>query len=106
MLYDASWVAGEADAARYAIVRAGVDALLDQGRGGAAIRRFLVGIGMPRLFATLLPFMPGWHRPLTLAPTLRYDMSLTAATPPLDIAAMVRAGTACSAVTSDRATSC
>ena len=93
VLYDASWAADEAGAARYADVCTGVDALLDQGRGGAAIRRFLVGIGMPRLFATLLPFMPGWRRLVALAPTLRYDMSLTATPPPLDIAAMVRVPT-------------
>ena len=93
VLYDASWVADQADAARYATVCAGVEALLDQGRGGAAIKRFLIGIGMPRLFAALLPFMPGWRRLVALAPTLRYDISLTAVPPPLDVAAMVRVPT-------------
>ena len=93
VLYDASWAADEAGAARYAEVCAGVEAVLDQGRGGAAIRRFLVGIGMPRLFTALLPFMPGWRLLVALAPTLRYDMSLTAAPPPLDVAAMVRVPT-------------
>ena len=93
VLYDASWAADQADAARYAHVCAVVEALLDQGRGGAAIKRFLVGIGMPRLFTALLPFMPGWRRLVALAPTLRYDMSLTAAPPPLDVAAMVRVPT-------------
>lgn len=93
VLYDASWAADQADAARYADVCAGVDALLDQGRGGAAIKRFLVGIGMPKLFAALLPFMPGWRRLVALSPTLRYDMSLTAAPPPLDVAEMVRVPT-------------
>ncbi len=93
VLYDASWVADEADAARYSQVCAGVNALLDERRGGAAIKRFLVGIGMPRLFAALLPFTPGWRRLVALAPTLRYDMSLTGAPPPLDVAAMVRVPT-------------
>jgi pimeloyl-ACP methyl ester carboxylesterase len=93
VLYDASWAADEADAARYATVCAEVEAVLDQGRGGAAIKRFLVGIGMPRLFTALLPFMPGWRRLVALAPTLRYDMALTAAPPPLDVAAMVRVPT-------------
>jgi pimeloyl-ACP methyl ester carboxylesterase len=93
VLYDASWVADEAGAARYAKICTGVEALLDQGRDGAAIRRFLMGIGMPRLFAALLPFMPGWRRLVALAPTLRYDMSLTAAPPPLQVAATVRVPT-------------
>lgn len=93
VLYDASWAADQADAARYADVCAAVDALLDQGRGGAAIKRFLVGIGMPRLFAALLPLMPGWRRLVALAPTLRYDMSLTAAPPPLDVAETVHVPT-------------
>lgn len=89
VLYDASWAADTDGAARYATVCTGVNVLLEQGRDGAAIKRFLVGIGMPRLFATLLPFMPGWRRLVALAPTLRYDMSLTAAPPPLDVAALV-----------------
>ncbi|MBW9210877.1 alpha/beta hydrolase [Mumia sp. zg.B21] len=93
VLYDASWVADQAGADRYATVCAGVEALLDQGRDAAAIKRFLVGIGMPRFFAALLPFMPGWRRLVALAPTLRYDMSLTAAPPPLDVAATVRVPT-------------
>lgn len=89
VLYDASWVADEAGAAHYATVYADVEAVLDQGRGGAAIKQFLVGIGMPRLFTTVLPLMPGWRRLVALAPTLRYDMSLTATPPPLDVAALV-----------------
>jgi pimeloyl-ACP methyl ester carboxylesterase len=90
VLYDASWVADEAGAARYATLRAEVEELLDQERRAAAIKHFLVGIGMPKLFATALPFMPGWRRLVELAPTLRYDMSLTAAPPPMDVATQVR----------------
>lgn len=89
VLYDASWAADQADADTYAKLRAAVDGLLDQERGAAAIKRFLVGIGMPKVFVRLLPFMPGWRQLVALAPTLRYDMSLTASPPPLDIAAQV-----------------
>lgn len=89
VMYDAPWVAHDAGAARYAKLCTEVDGLLDTGRHAAAIKRFLTGIGMPRAFATVLPLMPGWRRLVALAPTLRYDMSLTSDVPPLDIAARI-----------------
>ncbi len=45
---------------------------------------------MPALFARLLPLMPGWRHIASLAPTLRYDLALTAVPPPLDVAAEIR----------------
>lgn len=89
VLYDASWVADDAEAATYADLRAEVDDLLDRGRHGRALKHFLVEIGMPRLFAAVLPAMPGWRRMRALAPTLRHDMDLTAQPPPLEIASEV-----------------
>lgn len=89
VLYDASWVADDAEADTYAALRGEVDELLTQGRPRRALQRFLVGIGMPRVFATLLPVMPGWRRLRALAPTLRHDMDLTAQPPPLHIAAEI-----------------
>ena len=90
LLYDASWVPDQAGADEYAPLRGVVGELLDEGRNGAAIRRFLIGIGMPPAFARLLPVLPGWRRIAALAPTLRYDLALTAAPPPLDVAAQIR----------------
>ncbi len=89
VLYDASWAAGDTEAATYAGLRSEVDVLLARGRHGRAIQHFLIGIGMPRLFAALLPVMPGWRRMRALAPTLRHDMDLTAQPPPLEIAAEI-----------------
>ncbi len=89
VLYDGSWVADQAEAETYAALRVEVDDLLERGRRGAAIRRFLIGIGMPKAFAMLLPVMPGWRALVGLAPTLRHDMSLTAQPPPLDVAAQI-----------------
>lgn len=89
VLYDPSWAADETEAATYASLRAEVDALLARGRHGRAIQHFLIGIGMPRVFAALLPVMPGWRRMRALAPTLRHDMDLTAQPPPLEIAAEI-----------------
>ncbi len=89
VLYDASWVADDTEAATYAGLRAEVDVLLARGRHGRALQRFLVGIGMPRAFAALLPVMPGWRRLRALAPTLRHDMDLTAQPPPLQVAAEI-----------------
>jgi pimeloyl-ACP methyl ester carboxylesterase len=88
-LYDASWAADDAEAATYADLRTEVDEQLARGRNGRALQRFLIGIGMPRTFATLLPLMPGWRRMRALAPTLRYDMALTAQPPPLATASEV-----------------
>ncbi|WP_402842983.1 alpha/beta fold hydrolase [Microbacterium sp. GXS0129] len=87
VLYDASWVADSAEAETYAALRDEVDGLVERGKGGAAIRRFLGGIGMPRVFTTMLPLLPGWRRMRALAPTLRYDMALTASPPQPGVAA-------------------
>ena len=89
VMYDASWAADDAGVATYADLRAEVDTLLVRGRHGRALQRFLTGIGMPRVFAALLPLMPGWRRMRALAPTLRHDMDLTAAPPPLEVAAEI-----------------
>ncbi len=89
VMYDASWVADDTEAATYAGLRTEVDVLLARGRHGRAIQHFLVGIGMPRVFAALLPVMPGWRRLRALAPTLCHDMDLTAQPPPLQVAAEI-----------------
>lgn len=89
VLYDASWVADDTEAATYAGLRAEVDDLLTDGRDRRALQRFLVGIGMPSVFAGLLPLMPGWRRLRALAPTLRHDMDLTAQPPPLEVASEI-----------------
>ena len=89
VLYDASWAADDTEAATYVGLRSEVDVLLARGRHGRAIQHFLIGIGMPRVFAALMPIMPGWRRMRALAPTLRHDMDLTAQPPPLEIAAEI-----------------
>ena len=88
-LYDAAWAADDAEVASYRGLTTEVDGLLERGRNAAAIRRFLVGIGMPRVFTYLLPVLPQWSTMKQLAPTLRYDMALTATPPPLDTVADV-----------------
>lgn len=54
-----------------------VERLLQQGQAAAALKTFLKGIGMPRLFVWLLPLLPDWKRMIRLAPTLAYDIALT-----------------------------
>jgi pimeloyl-ACP methyl ester carboxylesterase len=90
MMYDAPWVHDAAEREEYAGLRAQVELLFDQGKNAAATRRFLTGIGMPRAFVAMLPLLPGRRTMVELAPTLRYDMALTADLPPLDLAAKVR----------------
>ncbi len=89
VLYDAPWVHDVTEREEYAVLRAEVEALLDDQRHAAATRRFLQGIGMPRAFVRLLPLLPGWRTMVDLAPTLRYDLALTADLPPLQLAAEV-----------------
>jgi pimeloyl-ACP methyl ester carboxylesterase len=84
VLHDASYVSDESDKESYALLRRDVAALLQGGRNGQALRRFLVGIGMPKAFAYALPLIPGWGKLKALVPTLEYDMALTADVPPLD----------------------
>lgn len=72
VLYDASWAADDTEAATYVGLRSEVDVLLARDRHGRAIQHFLIGIGMPRVFAAFLPVMPvmrGWRRMRALAPT-------------------------------------
>ncbi len=87
VLYDASWVADDDEARDYATLTSEIDDLLQDDKRPAAIRRFLLGIGMPKPFTLLLPLLPGWTTMKQLAPTLRYDMALTATPPPLDVVA-------------------
>ena len=90
VLYDAPWVHNMAEKDEYAVLRADVEHLLDQGQNARATRQFLTGIGMPRPFVALMPLLPGWRTMVKLAPTLRYDLSLTADLPPLDVAGELR----------------
>jgi pimeloyl-ACP methyl ester carboxylesterase len=87
MMYDAPWVHDAAEREEYAVLRAQVELLLDQGKNAGATRRFLTGIGMPRAFVAMLPLLPGRRTMVELAPTLRYDLALTADLPPLELAA-------------------
>jgi pimeloyl-ACP methyl ester carboxylesterase len=61
-----------------------VEELLHQQQPAAALRAFLVGIGMPRPFVWLLPLLPDWKRMVRLAPTLAYDIALTRNLAPTD----------------------
>lgn len=89
VLYDASYIHDEAEKIEYGKLRRKVDLLLQDGKGAAAMKGFLNGIGMPRVFVALLPVFPGWRTMKALAPTLAYDMSLTSDVPPVARAATV-----------------
>lgn len=89
-LYDAPWVPEVAGREEYAVLRADVEERLASGRRAGALRRFLSGIGMPKAFVALLPLAPGWRAMTALAPTLRYDLALTADLPPTEVAGRVQ----------------
>lgn len=82
-IYDASYVSNTTERNSYAILREKILNLLAKKEHSKALREFLVGIGMPKVFAYFLPLMPGWKKMKSLAPTLAYDMELTADLPPL-----------------------
>ena len=89
VLYDASYAHDEAEQATYGRLSRAVHTLLDQGKNAAAMRTFLGGIGMPKVFVALLPVFPGWRTMRALAPTLAYDIALTSDLPPIGRAAKV-----------------
>lgn len=82
VIYDTSNVHDEKEKATYAVLGDKTRKLLDAGENAKAMKGFLVGIGMPKVFVTLLPLFPGWKTMKALAPTLAYDIALTADLPP------------------------
>ena len=88
-MFDASYT-NEAEKSKYSNLRNEVMELLRGRRNAQALKRFLIGIGMPKMFVYLLPLTPGWRTMKALAPTLEYDMLLTHDTPPLDRMAEIK----------------
>ncbi|WP_280445601.1 alpha/beta fold hydrolase [Nocardia brasiliensis] len=84
VIYDASYVHDAAERDSYAELARKVESLLQRGENSGAVKEFLREIGMPRPFVALLPLFPGWSTMKALAPTLTYDIALTADVPPLD----------------------
>ncbi|MFC6010878.1 alpha/beta fold hydrolase [Nocardia lasii] len=78
VIYDASYVADDAERVSYAELAATVRARLSAGQNSRALTVFLRGIGMPGAFVALLPMVPGWKSMKALAPTLMYDIAITA----------------------------
>lgn len=89
VLYDASYVHDEAEKVSYSQLRRTIEGLLKEGKHAAAMKGFLKGIGMPKVFVALLPIFPGWRTMKALAPTLAYDIALTSDLPPVARAAHV-----------------
>lgn len=89
VMYDASYVHDETEKAQYQLLSRTIHKLLDTGKNAAAMRTFLQGIGMPRVFVSLLPLFPGWRTMKALAPTLAYDIALTSDLPPVERATEV-----------------
>lgn len=83
VLYDASYAHDETEKAQYTLLGKTIHKLLGAGKHAAAMRTFLKGIGMPKVFVLLLPVTPGWRMMKALAPTLAYDIALTSDLPPV-----------------------
>lgn len=89
-LYDTPYVHSLDEKEKYAHLKKEVTTLLRENKNPQALKKFLIGIGMPKIFTYLLPLMPGWSSMKALAPTLEYDMQLTEDLPPLGRAAQVK----------------
>ena len=77
VMYDAAYVADEAEKHTFSEMGKQVKTLLEQNNNKAALRTFFTSIGMPKFFVWLLPIFPGWSTMTKLAPTLMYDIALT-----------------------------
>lgn len=84
VIYDPSYVHSEAEKISYGKLSKEVIKLIKEGKNAKAMKHFLVGIGMPKIFVFLLPLFPGWRKMVALAPTLEYDINLTKDLPPLE----------------------
>ncbi|MFD3163777.1 alpha/beta fold hydrolase [Herpetosiphon sp. NSE202] len=89
-LYDPAYVHDATEKAEYASLRAKIETMLAHGQHARAITSFLQGIGMPKIVGWLMRFMPGWKTMVALAPTLAYDLSLTADLPPFERASQCK----------------
>lgn len=83
VIYDAPYAHDEAEQVSYAQLAEKVRVLLSENANGRALKTFLRGIGMPRVFIALLPLIPGWKTMKALAPTLMYDIAITETLPPV-----------------------
>ena len=83
--HDAAYVNDDQEKNEYLILQTRVNELLKLGKNAGAIRSFLSGIGMPKIFIYLLPFIPGWKKIKALAPTLEVDMKLTCDIPQIQV---------------------
>lgn len=84
IVYDVPYVATETEKSTYKALSDKVLTQLSLRNNKKAMKTFLSGIGMPKLFVWLLPFFPGWEIMHQLAPTLAYDIDLTKNFAPLD----------------------
>lgn len=90
VVYDTPYLADSSELAAYQSLRSDIEKSLQNKNYGKAVKQFLIGIGMPRVFSYLIPLMPGWARIKQLAPTLLYDMTLTTPLAPLERAQTIK----------------
>jgi pimeloyl-ACP methyl ester carboxylesterase len=83
VMYDAPYVHDTTEKAKYGQLSQKIHQLLKDGKNAEALKGFLKGIGMPKVFVSLLPLFPGWRTMKALAPTLAYDIALTSDVPPV-----------------------
>jgi len=59
-------------------IAARLEAAIEAGRRGAAVRLFMRQVGAPRIVIALMGAMPGWSKLKAVAHTLAYDLTILA----------------------------
>lgn len=83
VLYEPRYVCNEAEQGQYLQLKQELEGLIAEDKRAKALTSFLTGVGMPALWVYMLRLMPSWKAMTDLAPTLLYDLELSAQLPPL-----------------------
>ncbi len=75
-LYEVPFIVDDTHAANPREIVARVQAMVDEGRRGEAVKTFMRLVGVPAPFLGLMRIMPAWKKLTGVAHTLPYDMAI------------------------------
>jgi hypothetical protein len=76
VVYEAPFILDDTHPANDPRLPEQVQALVDAGRRGEAVKTFMRTVGVPGPFITMMRLMPAWRKMTGIAHTLPYDLSL------------------------------
>jgi pimeloyl-ACP methyl ester carboxylesterase len=74
--YEAPFIVDDTRAANDPALPQQVEAMVEQGRRGEAVKTFLRVVGVPAPVLTFMPLMPAWKKMTAVAHTLPYDLTI------------------------------